>query len=481
MENGWARLITDSGVSGWASADLYGNQSREPLGKTEWIAQKATLLREATLLRTPGGEAREEGTLPAGTALTVTKTEDGFCLVHNDALCGWLPVDSLQLSLPEDGGEVPESLRSAAAAALGKAFPEFSGWDPACLGEALDSLTGYEGPLWRLCFTDGENRLLYTALVRTEDEKVLFTQDCTGFGYFKEEEIPLETGEAELTLDSDTIALGERVLVTLRAWTDVSCRWTLLKDGEALFTGKDETHFSAAFRPTEEGSYTIRAEITDENGLEVTREAELTVTSGSTAVAEAVYSQKDGWWADKQYRKSDLEQSGCAIFALSHALQRMGYTGDEILPENLAVTYALCLTSDGTNNGRLISEAAADFGFTTRKTLYESEKQIVSLLQEGCLFSFSVARGHIALIDGVTEDGKYVHVVDSAPSATAERIVGASLYYKGRSGALIPAATPGDIPGAEWYPANDQYGGLEYYLPTSYAAKRGVRLIRPAE
>ena len=94
-------------------------------------------------------------------------------------------------------------------------------------------------------------------------------------------------------------------------------------------------------------------------------------------------------------------------------------------------------------------------------------------------FTFSIARGHIALVCGISEDGTMARVVDSAPSATYERIVDASLYYQMRSGAFRAALTLDDLPGARWYFETDEYGGLEYYLTMDYVAKRGVRLIQP--
>ena len=157
----------------------------------------------------------------------------------------------------------------------------------------------------------------------------------------------------------------------------------------------------------------------------------------------------------------------------------MGKTGDDLHPAALAKVYALCLTPDGTNNERLIREAAADYGFTTRAALIGDKKQIRTLLEGGALFSFSIARGHIALIDGVSEDGTMVHVVDSAPGATFTRIVNDSLYRRMNSGSFRAALSLEDIPGARWYFETGEYGGLEYWLRIEYAVKRGVRLIQP--
>ena len=193
----------------------------------------------------------------------------------------------------------------------------------------------------------------------------------------------------------------------------------------------------------------------------------------------SVYSQKDGWWADKAYRESNLQKSGCAVFTLSSALYRLGVTGEDMLPDQLAITYAQCLTSTGTNNERLLREAGKVYNFKTQSELIESQKKIVSLLGEGCLFSFAIVRGHIALADGASADGKYIHVADSAPSATLERIKGASLYVLQEDGKMTAVESLTEIPGARWYLDTEDFGGLEYYLPLSYVARRGVRLIRP--
>jgi hypothetical protein len=48
-----------------------------------------------------------------------------------------------------------------------------------------------------------------------------------------------------------------------------------------------------------------------------------------------------------------------------------------------------------------------------------------------------------------------------------------------RSGVFRAALTLDDLPGSRWYLETDEYGGLEYWLPMDYVAKRGVRLIQP--
>jgi len=192
-----------------------------------------------------------------------------------------------------------------------------------------------------------------------------------------------------------------------------------------------------------------------------------------------LYSQMDGTWRHKAYRKSNLEHSGCAIFTLSHALQLLGYRGDAILPERLAVTYAFCLVDGGTLNSTLVGNAGDEFGFKTRYKLYDKREEILRKFSQGAVFSFSIASGHIALTDRVSEDGRMCHIIDSAPSATFERIKGATpCLFNEKTGAYEPLAAPSDIPGVLYYIDTEGYDGAEYWLPTDYVVKRGVRLIQ---
>ncbi|MBE5787087.1 MAG: hypothetical protein E7324_06055 [Clostridiales bacterium] len=194
-----------------------------------------------------------------------------------------------------------------------------------------------------------------------------------------------------------------------------------------------------------------------------------------------LHSQCSGYWADKAYRHSNLEQSGCAIFALSHALQHLGYTGDAIRPENLAVTYAFALMKDdsGTMNSTLVGNAGDDFGFKTRYELYTDVSQIRSKMDQGAVFSFSVVSGHIAMIIEKSADGRMFRVVDSAPSATWERIKGASLYRQEEDGRFVPLTSLAELEGIRYYPQNDSFGGATYWLEADYIARRGARLIQP--
>ena len=194
----------------------------------------------------------------------------------------------------------------------------------------------------------------------------------------------------------------------------------------------------------------------------------------------APYNQFDGTWALVPYRQSELQTSGCAIFTLSTALEKLGYEGEEIEPGRLAEKYRFCLVEGGTLNSTLIGNAGKEFNFRTRYDLYTAKKQVMSLFDQGAVFSFSVVQGHIALIDRCNADGTYYHVMDSALSATFSRIKNCSVYIY-ENGSYLPADSPSDISGARYYIETDAFSGGEYWLPSEYCLKRGLRLILPKE
>ena len=195
--------------------------------------------------------------------------------------------------------------------------------------------------------------------------------------------------------------------------------------------------------------------------------------------AFVIYSQCSGYWKDKAYRTSNLEKSGCAVFSLAHALQHLGYTGTEIRPEILAQTYAFALVQGGTMNDILVGHAGDDFGYKTRYDLYTDLPTIRSRMDQGAVYSFGVVTGHIAMIIEKNEEGTMFRVVDSAPSATWERIKNASLYLQDDQGEFYPITDLSQIPGIRYYIETQSFGGATYWLKDSYIAKRGVRLIQP--
>lgn len=192
-----------------------------------------------------------------------------------------------------------------------------------------------------------------------------------------------------------------------------------------------------------------------------------------------LYSQSSGYWKNQPYGKSTLEQSGCAIFALSHALQYLGFEGEEITPEYLAAHYAFALREGGTINATLVGNVGDDLGYKTRYELYESLPTIRQKLQDGAVFSFAVVNGHIAMITEQSDDGTMFHVIDSAPSATWERIKNSQLYRRNADGTFSPITSLTELDGIRYYIENGAFGGADYWLEAGYVARRGVRLIQP--
>ena len=449
VADGWA-AVTCGDVSGYVPAEDLSYQLETPSGDMTWI-------KEPGLLAETGDE------------VAVTVIDGASCLVIDGGSCRWAPVSDVVLQGPADETANMEAV-SLAQAALKKTYKAFD-------AQKLYATVAAQGDAWRVGWFTAQDQYVYGALV--QGEQVIFTARYTDFAAPVKVPSLLPAGQIDLRLSADTLAAGQVLDIAVSAWTREKCAYSLTLDGAIIAESKDDGHFAAAYRPRKAGNYTLTVTVTDETGKTANVSADFTVTEGGPEALALPYSQKDGWWLDQRYRTSTLDHSGCAIFTLSHALQRMGKTGDDLQPAALAKTFALCLTPDGTNNERLIREAAAVYGFSTRSALVEDARQIRTLLQGGALFSFSIARGHIALIDGLSEDGSMVHVVDSAPGATFTRIVGDSLYRRMNSGSFRAVLSLDDAPGARWYFETDEYGGLEYWLRVEYAAKRGVRLIQP--
>lgn len=467
-------------VSGYVKSNLFSYQWEEPAGAASWIAESGVLVADCELRKAADGASSVLASLKAGQEITVTVIEKDVCLVMADSLCGYAPVSCVALKGPEDSEEKAEAVSPMEALlqaenALKKAFKSMA-------KENLYGVASLRGNEYSCGFFNDQDQYLYGALVDAEKGNVLFCAQYAGFSAPVKEDALLPQGEIRLEQSAETLAVGGVLDVTVHAWTNHQSQFKLYQNGKEMVATEPGQHFQASFRPREAGSYTLTVTVTDEKGVSQTAECAFTV-DGSLPVQDGispVFSQKDGWWADKKYRHSNLGKSGCAIFALSHALQRLGYEGDDILPVNLATKYAYCLIpGEGTSNELLINTAAKDFGFKTQRILINDKKKIAELIQNGTLFSFSIAKGHIAMVSGISEDGAMIRVVDSAPSATYERIVNASPYYQMRSGVFRAALTLDDLPGSRWYLETDEYGGLEYWLPMDYVAKRGVRLIQP--
>ena len=462
------------GAEGYVSVTALSYQRKEVSGTRTWIPERGRIVRDTVM--TSGGI--DGLSVPAGTEVRVGPGQGEMCLVQAGDLVGYIPVsDVALLGLEEDRAEVSEECQMAeeiARTALGKKFRSFA-------REKLYALSArWEDGV--LCtFYSEEDQYRYACLVK--NGKASMSLSYTDFALPVRVKDLLPMGQMEVTVSDTDLGIGDVAEIRVRAYTDYRCRYILTQEGKTLVDTGDTEHFHAAWRARKPGRYELLIRVTDEQGESLEKNCVITVADWQVSDAEPgnIYSQKDGWWLDKAYRKSTLDQSGCAIFTLSHVLHRMGITGKETEPETLAVTYALCLTVDGTNNERLIRTAAEDFGFKTQRALLKNAEDIRRKLREGCFFSFSVARGHIAMIGGISEDGNMVLVVDSAPSATFERKVGTDLYYRTSRGAFRVARSLEDLPGAVWFLDTDKYGGMEYWMPLSYVAKRGVRLIEPAD
>ena len=301
------------------------------------------------------------------------------------------------------------------------------------------------------------------------------------------------SAEPAVTFVPESPRMGDYVDVTVTPGRDgaTGVTYTLRVDGEPVFTeGKPVKQFTASFRPRQEGHYTL--EVTVSYGKKDTETVTVDIPVSGQAPAQmgpdVVYSQRDGWWKDKIYNKKhhrSLQKAGCAIFTLSHALQRIGVDPELCQPETLAAAYSRFYVEErGTNNEGLILAAGKDFDFNTSGDVITGEKEVVSCLRRGDLLSVGHVLGHIALLNGVSEDGKYVHVVDSALSATYERLASRKanighIYYRNEDGSFTEAVTPDQLPGLRWFFETQEYGGAEYWMTSDYIGKKDMRLIRP--
>ena len=303
--------------------------------------------------------------------------------------------------------------------------------------------------------------------------------------------VSLAAAEISLSFTPEAPRVGDYVDVTVKTDREnpQSVAWALWCDGEEVFSGEPETRFTASFRPRQEGTCSLKVTVSYGKKDEETGEITIPVSGVAPAqeAADVIYSQKDGWWHDKVYSKKhkrSVEKSGCALFALSHALQRMGNAGEGITPDALATAYSrFYINERGTDNEGLIRQAALDYDFVTQEDLIESKKEIAACLRRGDMFSFSIVLGHIALADGISEDGTKVHIVDSAPGATYERkdrfkTHTGHVYYQNADGSFTEAATAEELPGIRWFFETRTWGGMEYWLDIDYCAYRGMRLIR---
>ncbi|MBR5345443.1 MAG: SH3 domain-containing protein [Clostridia bacterium] len=484
VEEDWAKVRAEDGLTAGAEGYipvLSLSWQRETAGEaSDWIPEPAILMNDGDLRLIAEEDSEVVAHLEAEQELTVASYTDSSCLVLVNGQVGYLSLKQVSLlGIPEED-KLPadesgrEKAEEKAAAALKKRYKAFK-------NEKLYTEASLQNGQWHIGYYSDSGQYRYTALVNAENNQVTFTADYTGFVSSIRGQTILPKGQLEVTLSAVELTVGQVLDAEAAAWEGALFAWQISLDGKKLADTDPGEHFAASFKPRKAGTYELTVAAYDEKKEIKKQTVSFTVTeSEEPAEAEAIYSQKDGSWKSVAYRDRDLEQSGCAIFTLAHALHRMGFEGENTEPAALAKAYSLCLTQTGTNNERLIRTAAGDFGFTTRSALIGDAGKIASRLREGQMFSFAIVAGHIALIDGISEDGTMVHVVDSSPSATFERLGSSSLYLLGRTGTFAAVESLDEIPGARWYPETDSYGGLEYWIPLKYVAARGVRVIQPA-
>ncbi len=489
IEGDWALAETAGGTEGWLPLSEVSFQSETPTGGITWLTEPGRIAAACHMTRDRQADSEVLADLLPGAAVTVTRVEKDRCLVRTEAGWGWVPAGAVCLDGVPDRTEEETTPVNAGAAekaaerALSRKYAKFGRQELYCLAVLCEEKDGLSGPLWHCAFCSDDSQYRYAALVDAQSGEVRFTADYTAFAAPAAIREELPRGEVRLSLSADLLAAGDVLDAEVLAWADTACAWSLSLNGTTVFTGGPGEHFSSSYRPRSPGEYVLTVTVTDPEGLSATASSAFSVDPAlkpNDGPAD-LFSQKDGWWADKAYADRDLQKSGCAIFTLAHALSRLDIEGEETLPAALARKYRACLTPTGTNNERLIRTAGGDFGFGTQGDLIDSKSQILRRLRSGDLFSFQIVYGHIALIDGASEDGTMLHIVDSAPSATFERIKGGRLYVRTRSGSFRAVSSLEEIPDARWYFETDAYGGLEYWLKLDYVAPRGVRLIHPSE
>ena len=294
-------------------------------------------------------------------------------------------------------------------------------------------------------------------------------------------------GEVSVSFTPASPRAGDYVDVTVTVDGDnvKGVRWTLLRNGSKVFSSKNpESRLTASFRPRKEGDYTL--EVTVSRTGNVTETVSVAIPVSGTAPEQRgkdfIYSQMDGWWRSVFYSKENnrtVESSGCALFAVSHALQRLGFDSDDVLPGTLAWVYHKCyIESVGTSTEALVTQTGLDFGFETAHLPVKAEDELISFLKRGDLFCLGIVKRHVVLADGIDEDNMMVHIVDSAPGVTFSRLKPTQAWLRGEDGTYQAIRSAEEIPGIRWFFETSQYGGAGYWLSLKDCAARGMRLIR---
>ncbi len=494
----------ENAVPGWVDAEQFLHQYREAQETVFMKPENGILACDAPLF----AEKEREGlmvVLSTGTAVTVESETGSMALIRSADQMGWTEKSAVALTgFTTESHDLTGALITrdqAREICINALVPpaEAESKDKSPLTpeeyekavhereEAVNALSSrllfdytlekeQDRLLWHCTLSDPEGRLCHALWFRDTENPEIHVFDRTSYA----QKMPDTRPELELTLEAENTVLCEKEPLLLRAGMKNACsyEYRILREGELLLTYGPTEQAQTYYLPREKGDYLVSVTARDSMGQSVTQELPFSVTD-QPRQGFLLFSQQDQSWDTVPYKDSTLGHSGCAVFSLSHALQLMGKTGEEILPEHLAERYARCLTPDGTDTARLLRESGADLGFSTRKTPYKSEDEIARLLRQGAFFTISVARGHIALVQGLSPDGTHVRVIDSAPSATFERLSGTCLYNESRGGDLYPLERPEEASGLYVCMETGRLSAAEYWMDLAYAARRGCRLILP--
>ena len=282
--------------------------------------------------------------------------------------------------------------------------------------------------------------------------------------------------DVTLSLSPENPSSGQILELSAQAEDAVSYQWELSVGG-TLQRGDEESFSTVCCRPVGSGLSAVKVTARFSDGTTSTAEIFFDLAEADSSATEDVYSQRDGSWKKVRYGSSNLADSGCAIFALAHGLRLMGFSGEEITPSVLAKTFSYCLRNGGTVTETMMNGAAKLFGFKTQEKLIKKASTLREKFEEGALFTFAVVKGHIALAAEL--EGDMVLVYDSCPSVTLERLTSGGIYIRNDDGTFTPVTDLAQVPGAHYFFATGNYGGLCYYMPLDYLASRGGRLMMP--
>lgn len=259
----------------------------------------------------------------------------------------------------------------------------------------------------------------------------------------------------------------------------------LSEKGKLLFASKNPvTRLSASFRPRKEGTFELEVVVIRRGNRResVTVPVPVSGTAPEQQGAAFVYSQADGWWKQPLYQASHIhtmESSGCAVFMLSEALQRLGLGGGEALPGPLAAKYGQYYTEGkGARTEAMITQAGLYFGFETVHLPVRDADEILSFLRRGDLFCLGPVPRHVTLADRADEESRKVHIIDSWPETTFSHLGRTPAWIPDEDGNWRKIRSAEEIPGIRWFFETGRFGGAEYWLDLDFCALRGMRLIR---